>query len=381
MGNDIPLGRIAGIKVGMNVTVFLVAGFYAFGLAAYILPGKIGDQGETAYWVCGVLGAVFLLLSLLVHELGHALVATEEGIEVEGMSLTVTGGITRMRSAPTTPGSEFRISVVGPVGSAICGVIFLVVAYLTPDQGLTGLVGATFAWVGGANLFLAGFNMIPAAPLDGGRVLSAGIWQATGSQSTAMAIASVCGVAGGMVGVVFGVRSLGNPRWGNFAFLIIAMAAFVLLNAIQQLVRLPMYRALDGMTAADAMASEPPTAPGWATVADFLRSSTPRPEHQAYPVVGPDGQVSGLLTAAAIRAVPPQRWERLQVGELAYPIDRITLIHLDEPLLPALQKVETGSVAHALVVAPDGRIVGTLDPSAIDRMMARRKERLKALRA
>ena len=124
----------------------------------------------------------------------------------------------------------------------------------------------------------------------------------------------------------------------------------------------------------DAMAAGPPTAASWSTVGEFLRTSFPRPEHQAYPVVGPDGQVTGLLTASAIRAVPPESWDQLPVTALAYPLERVTLVRADEQLIPALQKVEGADVRHAMVTAADGRIIGTLDPSALDRAVHARRQ-------
>jgi Zn-dependent protease len=371
MGKDIPLGRIAGVKVGMDVTVFLVAAYYTVALATRALPGWEPGLAGGAYWAAGFAGAVLIFVSLLVHEIGHALVARDEGIGVHSMGLTLLGGVTRMESSPTTAGAEFRVSVVGPVASAACGVVFLVLAYLTPDQGYVGLGGRVFLWIGVVNLGLAALNMIPAAPLDGGKVLTAAIWRATGNQALAQTWAAGAGIVTGMALLTWGIREIRRPEDGaDFAIAALLLGGFIAYSAFQQLRAAPIYRALEGQTVADAMAAEPPSAPGWSTVGDFLRSSTPRPEHQAYPVVGPDGQVEGLLTAAAIRSVSPTQWDQLPVRALAYPLDRITLVRSDDALLPALQRVEGADVVHALVVAPDGRIVGTLDPSALHRALA-----------
>jgi Zn-dependent protease len=368
MGKDIPLGRIAGIKVGMDVTVFLFAAFLAVTLATAQLPVLSRGHSDAAYWVAGIGGAFFLFFSLLVHEIGHALVAQDEGIRVQSMGLTLLGGVTRMETSPTNPGAEFRVSVVGPIASASCGVVFLVGSFLLPDVGLWGLVGALFFWVGYVNLFLAVLNLFPAAPLDGGKVLSSVIWRATNSQSTAMVWSGAAGIVAGMALATWGLRDLsrGGATAGWFT---VGVGIFVAYSAFQQVRSAPLYKALEGMTVTDAMASGPPTAAAWSTVGEFLRTSFPRPEHQAYPVVGPDGQVTGLLTAAAIRAVPPQQWDQLPVPALAYPLERLTRVRSDEPLIPAMQKVEGAEVRHALVVATDGRIVGTLDPAALDRAM------------
>lgn len=383
MGSDIPLGRIAGIRVGMNVTVLLVAGLYTVVLATNRFPILQPGLSGTAYWVAGVLGALLFFVSLMVHEIGHALVAQDEGIGVDSMGLTLLGGVTRMQTSPTTPGAEFRVSVVGPVASATCGVVFLVGAFLLPDGGLWGLAGQVFAWVGGINLLLAVLNMVPAAPLDGGKVLSSIIWQATGNRSLAMLWTGAAGIVAGMALITYGIRSLGSSAGNQFGVFILMVGGFIALSAFQQLRSAPLFRAVDGYRVRDQMAADPPAAPAWATVGEFLRTSSPRPEHQAYPVVGPDGQVSGLLTAAAIRATPPETWDQLSVTALAFPLDRLTLVHADEDLLPALQKLEGGDVRTGLVVAADGRIVGTIDPSVIHRLQtehqaARAAERQRA---
>ena len=288
------------------------------------------------------------------------------------MGLTLLGGVTRMESSPTTPGAEFRVSVVGPIASAACGVVFLVGSFLLPNQGLLGLTGALFFWAGYVNLFLAVLNMVPAAPLDGGKVLSSIIWRATNSQSLAMTWSGAAGIVAGMALATYGLRSLGTDV-GMLGWFNVVVGIFVAYNAFQQVRMAPIYKALQGMTVTDAMAAGPPTAASWSTVGESLRTSSPRPEHQAYPVVGPDGQVTGLLTASAIRAVPPETWDQLPVPALCYPLDRVTLVHADEQLITALQKVDGADVRHALVVAADGRIIGTLDPSALDRAVEARK--------
>lgn len=373
MGKEIPLGRIAGIKVGMNLTVLLVAAFYTVTLASNRFPIEAPGLSSTAYWVAGVVGALLLFVSLLVHEVGHALVARDEGIGVHSMALTLLGGVTRMESSPTTARSELRVAVVGPLASAACGVAFLSVAYALPDHGLSGLAGRALAWVGIVNLFLAVFNLVPASPLDGGKVLSALVWMRTGSQALAMRWAAVTGVAAGVGLVALGVWDLRRPGGGRWGIGALVVGGFIVVSAVRELQAAPLYTALDGVTAADAMSPHPPTAAAWTTVADFLRATTPDPDHQAYPMVGPDGVVTGLLTAAAIRAVPPEQWSTLKVADLAYPIDRVVHIRSRDPILTAVQKVESGPAGSGIVTGADGRVVGTLDASSLDRVMARRR--------
>lgn len=374
MGMEIPLGRIAGIKVGMHATTLLMVSLITAVLAAYRYPILSPDLSNGWFWAAGVASAFLLFLSLLVHELGHALVARDEGIGVVGMALTPLGGVTRMETSPSGPGAEFRVSVVGPIASAACGVVFLAGAYLLPDGGAWGLAGHVFAWVGIINLILAALNALPGAPLDGGKVLSSLIWRGTGSQSTAMAWAAGSGVVIGMAMVTWGIRELREPFGrSDLAINALVIGAFIGFGAFQQLRSAPLFRALDGIHVAAAMEPTPTTAPAWISAGDFVRA-TGRLTQRAYPVVAPDGQVSGLLTAAAVRAVPPETLDGLAVTDLAYPLDRLTMVRPEDGLLVALQKLEGGDVALALVVSADGRIVGTLDHSALDQAIAADKD-------
>jgi Zn-dependent protease len=369
--NDVPLGRIAGIRVGMNVFVLALAALITLNMATRILPYEQGGASTAGYWLAGAFAAFCFFLSLLVHELGHALVARDEGVTVQGISLNFIGGVTRMGSIPEA-GADLRISVVGPIASATCAVVFLAGAYLLPEGGFPGVLGHVFAWVGVINLIIAGFNMIPAAPLDGGRVLAAAIWRRTGNRSLALTWSAVVGIVAGMVMVTIGIRSFTRAdglSYGPFFFIV---GVFIAANALQQLRVAPLYRTLEGVVVAQAMAAGPPSAPAWSTVGDFLRTQPPA-EHQAYPVVGPDGQVTGLLTAAAIRAVDPRLWDRLEVRALAYPLERVPIVRVDDPLLAALANVEGGDVHHGLVTDPEGRIVGTLDPSILGRLATLRR--------
>ena len=375
MGRDIPLGRIAGIKVGMNLAVPLLAAFYVWVLATGAFRNLEPDLADGWYWGAGVLGALLFFLSLLVHEIGHALVAQDEGIGVRSMALTPLGGVTRMESSPTTPGAEFRVSVVGPSASATCGVVRRVGAFLWPEAGRPGLAGHVFAWAGTVNLALAAFNLLPASPLDGGKVLSSIIWWRTGSQARAITWAAWAGLAIGGASIYLGLRGVElrgvDPAVARVTFL--GIGAFVALSAWRELQSAPLIKALDGVTVAEAMVAGPPTAPSWLRLTEFLRTNAPSTEHQAYPVVDADGTVTGLLTAATIRSVPADRWPDLTVADLAFPLDRLVVVAWDEPLLPAIQKVDGGDLRDGLVAGPQGTIVGTLDDRALHRAVSQHR--------
>lgn len=377
MGRDVPLGRLFGVKVGMNVTVLFVAALYAWLLADNTLPRQAPGLSPTAYWVAGVTGALVFFLSLLVHEIGHALVAKDEGIGVRGISLWLLGGVARLESSPQTPRAEFRIAVVGPLASAACGALLLSVAYVLPEEGLWDLAGHTAAWLGALNVLLAAFNSLPAAPLDGGTVLSSIVWWRTGNQTAGMRWAARSGVLVGAGIAYIGIRRMQADDTGNMGIWFVLVGGFIAFNAWQQLRAAPLYQLLHGSTVANAMYADPPVGLESMSVADLLRSLPRDTHHQAYPVMGDRGRVTALLTASAIRAVPRENWEHLRVADLAYPLDRITVVRSDEPLMSAVQKIDGGDVRTGLVVDATGRIVGTVDAEALYHTAEARKAELR----
>lgn len=363
MRGDLPLGRLAGIKVGLNWSVVFMAAVYTVVLAVNWLPVKAPGLSDPAYWAAGALGAVLFFVSLLVHEMGHALVAREEGIGVHSISLWMLGGMARLDSSPTTPAAEFRIAVVGPIGSAACGITFLSLAYALPSGGVFGLSGAMFQYLGIINLILAVFNMLPAAPLDGGTCLAATIWWRTGRQATGLTWSARVGVVVGAAMAFIGFKLLGdgNPNGPG----LLAVGAFIALAAFRNVQAAPLYEALEGTIARDGMTPAPPAVPGSTPLTDFLHALPRDTTHEAFPVTGPTGTVSGLLTVHAVRSTSPQVWPQLRLSDLAYPIERLTVVRADEPLLAAVQKIESGELPQGLVVADDGTVVGLLRPSGI----------------
>lgn len=367
---ELPLGRIAGIRIRMSWSVLVVAAVYTSILATNRFPIEQPGLSSSAYWIAGVVGALLFFASLLAHELGHALVARHEGVGVSAVSLWLLGGLAHLESSPPTPRAELRIAGIGPLTSAACGGVFLGVGAVLGHQGGYGLAAHMFGWLGFVNLLLAGFNMIPAAPLDGGNVLAALLWMRSGRRAGAIAATARLGLAFGGVLVLVGVANLHSGS--DYGLWLLVVGAFILLTAWQQLGSTTLISALDGVVVADGMHPSPPVTYGQTTIDGFLRTLGPT-THQAYPVLGPDGQVHAMLTADAIRAVPRERWATLRVDELAIPLDRVTVVGAREPLLQASQKLRGGAASEALVVDEHGRVVGTLNGEAIHWALQQRR--------
>lgn len=199
MGDTFRLGRIAGVDVGFHWSLLFIAAVIVFQVT-----GQVAADGVAAF-ALGVLGALLFLGSILLHELGHSVVARHEGLEVDGISLVFFGGVARLRGEPQTPGAEFRIAGAGPAASGMLAALFW-----GAGVGLDGLSpGSSLAdvllWLGLLNLILFVFNLLPASPLDGGRILKAALWRWWGDQSRAAIGAGRAGQVLGWALVALGV--------------------------------------------------------------------------------------------------------------------------------------------------------------------------------
>ena len=213
MRPSIPLGRIAGIQVGINASVFLIVVILVGGLTTGQLPAAFPDRSITAYVVAAIIAAVLFLASLLAHELAHSLVARRNGIEVESIVLWLLGGVAQLRGEARTPGADFRIAIVGPLTS-----LGLASGSVSPPAGLgllgvTGLPTGVLAYLAATNAMLAVFNLIPAAPLDGGRVLRAALWRWRGERQAAAVNAARAGRILGFVLIAFGIAAGRDGLW------------------------------------------------------------------------------------------------------------------------------------------------------------------------
>src|SRR5258708_99548 len=167
MNENLSLGPIFGIHAGLNWTLLSLAALIPSSLATTLLAAASPGHPSGAYWTAGVVSAFVFLASLLAHELAHSVVATRRGVKVEGITLWLFGGVSRFSSETNSPGSQALITFVGPLTSLVLGVAFYLVAVAAGGGAHPGLVAVTLAWLGYINLPLAGFNLVPAFPLDG----------------------------------------------------------------------------------------------------------------------------------------------------------------------------------------------------------------------
>jgi Zn-dependent protease len=369
VNHDLTLGHVAGIRVSATWSVPVIAAVYAAWLALGQFPLDVPDRSAVAYWATGALAAVLFFVSLLGHEIAHAAVARRERIGVSGITLWLLGGVTKLDSEASDPGSEFRISVVGPLSSLVIAAVFWVAHELTRGTAAPSLLSVMFGWLAIVNLALAVFNLIPAAPLDGGRVLSSILWWHSGDAASASAWSARVGVAVGALLAVAGLWQMasgggaeGIGLWG------LLIGWWIAVTARNELRSAPLRERLRSVRAGDAMLADPPVAPSWITVDAFLAQLPAHTPHRAFPVCRADGNLTGLLTAVQVAQTDAATRRQLHVGELAFPLDRITVAGVADPLLSVLQRLDGQASTDVLVLWPDGRVAGILGNEQVRRV-------------
>jgi Zn-dependent protease/CBS domain-containing protein len=366
MRQSFSLGRISGIRIGVNWSVLVIVALLAYGLAVGQFPAAAPRRPEVQYAVAAVITAAAYIASLLAHELAHSLVARRNRLEVEGITLWLLGGVSRLQGEIPDPGAEIRVAGVGPLVSLILGGVFLILAWLVHASGVQGVVVAALAWLGAINVILAVFNVIPAAPLDGGRLLRAVLWQITKDRFKSEAWSARAGQVFGWALVVVAaylVLARREYNWIWFALL----GWFLISAATAENQQAVLQSRLRTVAVRQIMTANPVTVPASATVAQFLNDYLPAHRHSAFPVVA-DGQTVGLVTLHRINQVPAGERGQTTLREAACPLSQVARATPDEPVADVLPRLSACSEGRALVFA-GGQLAGIVSPSDMSRAL------------
>ncbi|MGW7543187.1 site-2 protease family protein [Streptomyces sp. NPDC054770] len=368
MDESLSLGRIAGVRVGLHWSVVVIVALITVALARGRFPAAHPGHSLVAYWGLAVLTAVVFLFSLLAHELAHAVVARRNGVEVEGITLWMLGGAARLRGEAPSPAAELRIAGVGPLTSLLAGGVLAGAAAGLDALRVSGLVVEAVAWLGAINILLAVFNALPAAPLDGGRLLRAYLWHRTGDRLRATRGASAAGRALGWFMVVTGFADV--LFVGSLSGLWPALIGWFLIAAATAESRQAQLRGvLAGVPVRRVMTPSPVTVPATANLSDFLAEGPfGRYRHAAFPVLAADGSVTGLLTVRRVEAVPPQARAHTTARDAMLPLGDVVTVAPDEPVLDLLPRLQESPVRRALVL-DQGRLVGILTVADVTRAL------------
>jgi Zn-dependent protease len=365
MTASIRFGRIAGIPVGASWSALLIALLFAWSLGGDLLPAQVPGLVPVAYWLAGAAGAGLFLASLLAHEIGHALVARRAGLRVRGITLWLLGGVAQLEDEPASPRDELRVAIVGPAVSLALAGAFGVAAAVLSVVGAPALLVVMAAWLALGNVALGVFNLLPAAPLDGGRVLRGLLWRRHGNRVRAAVTATRAGVWVGTGLVAYGLLGA-FTGWGIGTLWTALVGWFLVIAARQERELALLGGGLDhGLRAAQVMTPAPAVAPAWFTVDAFLRNYVEPWQAAALPLRGFDGHPAGVVTAAALYAVPADRRHIVRAGDVAIPMSALVLVGPDEPVADLATRLAGGRTVAAVVSG--GQLLGLITAADLAR--------------
>jgi Zn-dependent protease/CBS domain-containing protein len=366
MEERIHLGRVAGIRIGASWSLLFIFWLIVWSLARGQLPHSAPGYTTSAYYTAAIVGGVVFYACLLAHELAHAVVARRRGIEVEGIVLWLLGGVSKLKGEPTTAGGEFRIAAAGPATSLALGALFFGLSRWAGAAHPASLLAATLGWLGWVNGLLGVFNLVPAFPLDGGRVFRSALWRVHGDKRRATTAAM-------QAGQVFGYGFIGLGLFtfvltgAGFSGLWLAVIGWFLLSASRsEATASAIATDLSGLRARDAMTPDPFTVPVWVTLDLLVEEGVRRRRLSSFPVVDQAGGFAGLITLARIQRVPMDRWPVTPTGAVARPPAQSPVVGPDDDLATVARHL-SASADRRVVVVDASRVVGIISPSDLRR--------------
>jgi Zn-dependent protease/predicted transcriptional regulator len=362
MSGNFSIGRFGGIEVRLNWSLLAVFALIVWSLADGVFPSTNPGLSHGDYLAMAIVAALLFFGSILLHELGHSWAARREGIEVDSITLWLFGGVSNFKGRFTSPGAEFRIALSGPLVSIVLGAIFVLLAVAHLPSAVDGVA----AWLGYINLILAVFNLIPALPLDGGRVLHAGLWRARGDFAWATRVASEIGQGFGYLFIALGLAMF--IFQGSFSGAWLAFIGWFLLQAARSEARyVATEQALEGVRVRDLMVRHPVTVDADSTISQFMDDVAWSQRFTTYPVLEGVRPI-GLLPFASVAAVPRSDWDTRRIRDTMTSLDRVPRLTEDERAVDALADLSAPTANRGLVV-DNGHLVGLLSITDLARAL------------
>lgn len=347
-GRTIKLFTLSGFSVGIDASWFIIAILVAWSLAAGLFPYEYPGLDVGTYWAMGIIGSLGLFACIVLHELAHARAARRYGLQIRGITLFIFGGVAEMQEEPPTPKSEFVVAIAGPLASVGLGALFGVIAVLGSSLAWPISAVAVLQYLAWINIVVVIFNLLPAFPLDGGRVLRSALWSWRSDLRWATGVTSSIGSAFGIGLIAIGVLSFiyGNFIGGIWWFLI----GMFLRNAAQMSYRqLIIRQMLEGEPVLRFMHSEPETVGQNESISELVEEHVYRHHHKMFPVVE-NGHVIGCVSTRQIREIPREQWDQKTVGEVMEPCSPENTVSPDADAMRTLSRMNRTGRSRLLVV-------------------------------
>lgn len=354
-GKRIPLFKLFGFKVNVDASWLILAVLVTWSLAKGLFPYYFTGFSDGTYWWMGIAGALGLFMSIIFHEFCHSLVARQFGLPMKGITLFIFGGVAEMESEPQSPKAEFLMAIAGPLSSVLLGGIFYLVHIVAISAGWSSPVNGVLLYLMIINLILAGFNLLPAFPLDGGRVLRSILWSVKGNLRWATRIASGLGSAIGIFMIIFGVLSFiaGSFIGGIWYFLI---GLFIRQASKMSYSQLVMRNALAGEQVQHFMKTDPITVSSSLPVDQLVSDYFYKFHYKMFPVSDGNGLL-GCVTSKQVKELAREDWNRRTVRDVLIPCSEENSVSSHTDAMQALSLMNrTGN--SRLMVVENNRLLG-----------------------
>lgn len=360
---SIRVGRLAGIPIGVQPLWLVIVALITISLGAVYYPDEAPGIAPVAAYTLGLLSALLLFASILLHELGHAVVARRHGVEIEEIDLWLLGGVARMSGYPDRATDELRFALAGPAVTLLIALAFGAILLALP-AGTPDWLEALVAYQAVVNALILFFNLLPAFPLDGGRVARALLWWRRGDISSATESAATIGRALGYGMITFGVVTFLAGAFGGLWMALIGLFVVAAAKAEEEGLRVRV--ALSGRSAGRLMSFPAITLPAAMTVAEALEDHFVAERLTAFPVLR-DGRLVGLVDIETVKRVPAGRRGATTVGEVAF-YDESLVVPEDQDVAELLERPAFARVGRAVVRTADGRL-GLLSITDVQRVL------------
>jgi len=359
---NIRLGSLMGIPVLVNPSWFVLFGITTWYLATQFYPDALEEASSLTHYAMAIASVLVFFASVVLHELAHSLVARAFKIPVKSITLFVLGGVAQITREAARPWHELLMAIAGPLMSLALGGLFVLAWWLAGASGERP-IDFVLVWLAIMNVILGVFNLLPAFPMDGGRVFRAAVWLITGSYHRATTVAGWTGR--GFAALMIGLGTLaafGFDVWvardvaGGVWFVLIGL--FLENAARQSLFQNRLVRELQRYRAEDIMNADPPVVAGNLSVASLARGVLELNPRVCY-FVQQDGRLAGILSGYQMREIPEEYWDRMTAWEAMVPSGRLRATARDRLLSDVLLEMETEELLHMPVV-DDGRVIGVI---------------------
>lgn len=357
-GKRIDLFRLFGFDIRLDLSWVLLLILVAWSLSAGLFPFRYQGLPAHTYWLMGIVAALGLSASILFHELAHSIVARRFGLPMKGITLFLFGGMAEMKKEPPNPKTEFAMAIAGPVSSAVLALAFYALYRMGSGTGWPEAVYGILKYLSWINAILAVFNLVPAFPLDGGRILRSALWAWKGNLRWSTRVASEMGAGFGFALIVLGALQflrghfIGGMWWIFIGMLVRGAAK----TSYQQLL---VRKALEGEPIQRFMKTEPVTVSPTATVEQLVEDYIYRHQHKLFPVVEEPNRLLGCVTIKQVKEVPRQEWASKRVRDLVQSCSAHNTLSVRADALEALTVMkQTGS--SRLMVTEGDRLIGII---------------------